>query len=50
MVEDGTWSNPFEGDGALFRPKENVLPAAFRENAEVVLGIGGKGMSLKGLS
>jgi len=34
----------------LFRPHDRVRPADFRENADCVFGIGGTGMSFKGLS
>jgi hypothetical protein len=34
----------------LFRPQESVRPAAFKENADCDLGMGGTGMSLRGFS
>ena len=47
----GGSSGALVGDGVDFpRPNENVRPAAFKENPEVVLGIPGTGISLKGLS
>src|SRR4051812_31399799 len=34
----------------LFRPQDNVRPAAFKENVDCDLGMGGTGMSLKDFS
>lgn len=50
---DGRSSGSVVGVGGvldLVLPKEKVLPAAFRLNFDVDLGIGGNGMLLNGLS
>jgi len=39
-----------EGGVGLFRPQDRVRPAFLREKADADFGIGGTGISLKGLS